>query len=455
MNHKLCSKGNIHRSWRGIKRGAVLSVLTVASVFVSASVLGNDIPAQPTVLTDQEQALVDWVDDRATLLLDELKLHVNQNTGTQNISGLNSYRSLLQQELDKLGFETATHSSESIPILNCEGGQFDIADHLTATMRGPSSNRLFLNGHMDTVFGVDDEFQTLLIEDDGTLKGPGVADMKGGIVIMLNALRALEAHGLLKQAHMTVLLNSDEEIGSLGSRPLIETIAREHDLGLVFEGSYQNLVTRARKGLGQARIKVTGRESHAGAAHEEGVSASLELALKIIAIEGLTDYSRQTTVNVGVMAGGEKRNTIPGCAEAYIDMRFPDQESGQELKQAVLVEAGKKYVENNRHPGLPTTEVWATLHRPVKAPHPVVDDLIRQAMGLSEVIGEPIVGSRLSGGGTDGSIAQGVGLPTMDSLGMDGSGAHSSREQSSVKTLVARTKLAAVLLARLIQKNKE
>jgi len=259
------------------------------------------------------------------------------------------------------------------------------------------------------VFSSEDEFQALEILADGTLKGPGVADMKGGIVIMLYALRALKREGLLKDANLTILLNSDEEIGSLGSRALIEEIAKQHDIGLVFEGSYENRVTRARKGLGQARLKIIGRESHAGGSHQEGVSANLELAHKIIEIEKLTDYQRQVTVNTGVMGGGEKRNTVPGCADAYIDMRFPTLEAK-------------------------------------------VDALISEAMGISRLLGEPIVGTRYSGGGTDGSIAQSVGLPTMDSLGMDGRGAHSSREQSTVRSLIARTKLATVMLARQIAK---
>jgi len=207
-------------------------------------------------------------------------------------------------------------------------------------------------------------------------------------------------------------------------------------------------VTRARKGLGQARIRVMGRESHAGGAHEEGVSANLELARKIVEIEGLTNYEEKLTVNTGVMRGGEKRNTVPGCADAYIDMRFPSREGGEHLKSSIQAVASKKHSEYARYPELPSSESWAVLHRPVKSQHPRVDELIAVAMGISDHLNQPIVGTRYSGGGTDGSIAQGVDLPTMDSLGMDGVGAHSSREASSVLTLIERTKLAAIMLSR-------
>lgn len=426
---------------------------SIASANASGTKNNNetqDLVAEHTTLSEAEEELLAWIDAHEATILAELSRHVNLNTGTDNIEGLNRYREIFKHDLQKLGFSTSEHSSAPIPVLSCEGSEVQIADHLLAVRHGEVGPKILLNGHLDTVFSADDEYQSLSIERDGVLKGPGVADMKGGLVIMLNALRALDQAGLLDGAQLSVLLNTDEEIGSLGSRALIEQQAKLHDIGLVFEGSYQNKVTRARKGLGQARIKVIGRESHAGGAHSDGVSANLELAHKIVALEQLTDYSKKTTVNTGVMGGGEKRNTIAGCADAYIDMRFPSEDLGQQLKQSLAEIAASKSVRNERHPDYPKVEFWASLHRPVKAQHPRVDQLIKQAMGLSAQIGEPITGTRYAGGGTDGSIAQAVGLPTIDSLGIDGVGAHSSREAASVKSLMARTKLVAVMLARLI-----
>lgn len=424
----------------------------VGTIVVACIVIVASASASEFKLSPGETQMVEWVAEHESSMLEELTSHVNINTGTANIGGIDNYRDLLEQNLLELGFKTDQHSSDSIPVLNCAGGEHKIANHLVATRKGKSSRRILINGHMDTVFSKGDDFQTLFIATDGTLKGPGVADMKGGMVIMLNSLRALNEVGLLEGATITVLLNSDEEIGSLGSRSLIEKLAKQHDIGFVFEGSYNNMATRGRKGLGQARIKITGRESHAGAAHEDGVSANLELAHKIIEIEKLTNYKNDTTVNVGVMAGGEKRNTISGCADAYIDMRFPSKQEGETLKTNILDIASSTSTSNSNYPKLPIIEGWAVLHRPAKQQNDTVDELIAEAMGLSKLIGEPIVGTRYSGGGTDGSIAQAVGLPTIDSFGMDGLGAHSSREQSSVKTLMARTKLAAVMLSRQISK---
>lgn len=426
----------------------------LAMLFMLAEpVQAEEIAAMDVELTPQEQRLIDWVDQHGKQILQELDVHIGMNTGTSNIPGLDRYRALLATDLEALGFDTRVVAAESFEILTCEGGTMAFADHLVATHTGDKPNRILLNGHMDTVFGVDDEFQSLTVEPGGILHGPGVVDMKGGIVVMLNALRALDAEGLLEGANITVLLNSDEEIGSLSSRALIEELAREHDVGIIFEGAGDHRFTRARKGLGQVRLRVTGRESHSGAAHEKGVSANLALARQIVAIEELTDYGTQVTVNTGVMGGGEKRNTIPGCADAYIDLRYPDAESGRALLAGVHAVAEADYVSNPAYPKLPVTDIWSTLHRPVKAPHPVVDALIAEAMGLSQLIGEPIVGTDYSGGGTDGSIAQSVGLPTVDSLGLNGEGVHSSRERTTVDSLMARTKLAAVLLARQIERQ--
>jgi glutamate carboxypeptidase len=417
----------------------------------SSSGYAADIIAAEVTLSPGEQQMLDWVDAHREQLLVELTEHVSVNTGTDNIEGIDRYRDILASDLQELGFATRKEAAGPIPVLTCDGGSVSVADNLVATRKGSSPRRILLNGHMDTVFSAGDDFQSLSVDPDGTLHGPGVLDMKGGIVVMLNALRALSALGFLDEANITILFNSDEEIGSLGSRALIEELAAQHDMGLVFEGTRENRMTRSRKGLGQVRLKVTGRESHAGASHEQGVSANLELAHQVVAIEQLTDYERGVTVNVGVMEGGEKRNTIPGCADAYIDLRYPTLDDGEYLLGAVDEIAAQTYTGNPNYPELPTTEVWGVLHRPVKEENTEVDALIAQAMGLSQLIGEPIVGSIYSGGGTDGSIAQGVGLPTADSFGLNGSGGHSSREKTSLQSLVARTKLAAIIISRQIQ----
>ncbi len=414
------------------------------------SMVSGEIQAKHTQLTEQEKQLVEWVGSKQAAMLKDLETYVNINTGTLNHDGLNQFRDLLDEEFEMLGFDTAVRPGGEMELLSCQERKVVFAEHLLARHTGKNSTKVLLNGHLDTVFPKDDEFQTMTLEADGTLKGPGVLDMKGGILAMTYALKALHHHGRLQNANITIFLNTDEEVGSLGSRSYLEDLAMQHDVGLVFEGSQDHKLARQRKGLGQARIKVTGREAHAGEAHAKGVSANVELAHKVIALEALTDYDTMTTVNIGTMQGGEKRNTRPGCAEAFVDLRYVDIQDGQKLKAQVEHIALTQYTHHPDFPDLPKSEVWTSLHRPAKAIHPVTDQLIAQAMGLSAVIGEPIVGTYLSGGGTDGSLMQAKGLPTVDSLGLNGEGAHSSREWTTTKSLMARTKLVTVLLDRLI-----
>jgi glutamate carboxypeptidase len=433
------------------KCSAIVAILTATLADVPASGQEmSELNAIETRLTAPEAALATWIDARRDEMLAELRAHVSMNTGTGNIAGIDAYRRVVERELQAIGFSTRTVPNPSTPILTCSGGNMAFADNLVAELRGNNDERIFLNGHMDTVFPAMDEFQALEVLDDGSLRGPGVLDMKGGILVMLYALRALNAAELLDDAYITVALNSDEEIGSLGSRRLIEQLAREHSVGLIFEGSNDNRMTQARKGLGQVRWVVHGRESHAGSAHEDGVSATLELANKIVEVEQLTDYERHVTVNTGVFAGGEKRNTVPGCADAYIDLRFPDSQSGERLVQQIQELANRRFVSNPKYPDLPRTEMWSSLHRPAKPERAEVNRMIETVMGLSRILGEPVEGGYYSGGGTDGSLTQAVGLPTLDSLGLDGTGSHSSRETTSIASLMARTKLAAVILYRLI-----
>ncbi len=425
-------------------------IFIFVSTFLPSLLAHGEISSKPIQLTEQEKLMVEWIQSQQSTLLADLHTYVTINTGTFNHAGLNHLRNLLETELQSLGFATESRPGGEIEMLSCTKNTMRFAPHLLARRTGVQPTNILLNGHLDTVFPKHDDFQSMIIEEDGTLKGPGVLDMKGGIIVMTYALKALHQFGLLQAATITIFLNTDEEIGSFGSRPILEELAQHHDLGLIFEGSKDHKLVRQRKGLGQGRIKVTGREAHAGAAHAEGVSAILELAHKVVALEALTNYDALRTVNVGTMQGGEKRNTRPGCAEAAVDLRFADTRDGRSLESQVRHIALTQYTHHPSLSDFPKSEVWTVLHRPVKGIHPITDQLIAEAMGLSAHLGEKIVGTYLSGGGTDGSLTQAQGLPTLDSLGLNGGGAHSSREWTTVASLMARTKLAAVLLNRLI-----
>jgi glutamate carboxypeptidase len=388
-------------------------------------------------LNGNELELTQWLEDEEGNMLELLERLVNINSGSLNKAGVDEMAAILSRELRDLGFSISSFPGEVIAMPSCPGSNYnvDVADHVLASKSG-SGKKLLLMGHLDTVFPPSSQFQTFR-RNGNTMYGPGVSDMKGGLVVMLYALKALEKFGLLEDKSMTILLNSDEEMGSLSSRKYVEEQALLHDYGLVYE-SGTNMV-RTRKGLGQARFVVHGRASHAGGAHQEGRSAIKELAYKIVELENMTDYESGVTVNVGVVSGGEARNTISPCAEALVDLRYPEPQQGLDARdqfESIFGDVLSYPVETRDI----TTDSWINLHRPPKIPTPESDHLLDRTLAIGRLLGMNI-GTTDSGGGTDGSLAQGVGLPTLDSLGSSGTGAHSEREQGIVSSLVDRAQL--------------
>ncbi len=418
---------------------------SVLALNLSLAALAQE-PVEPAI-NAEEQEMVVWLDEREEEMLALLERITNMNSGSLNSAGLDAVAAVFDEELRGLGFSTSRLPGELIEMPSCPGSEYsvDLADHLLARRPGNGS-RLLLMGHIDTVFPPDSPFQTFRREGD-TIYGPGVADMKGGLVVMLYALKALAAADALDEAAFTVLLNSDEEMGSLSSRKYLEEEALNHDWGLVYESSGIDTMTRQRKGIGQARLVVTGRAAHSGGAHEQGLSAIKELAYKIVQIENMTNYETGLTVNVGVVNGGEARNTISPCAEALIDLRYPQPEQGVaavELWREIFERVYSYPVDS----GEITTESYINLHRPPKIPTPESDYLLDKTIAIGRLLGQDI-GIVDSGGGTDGSLTQGVGLPTIDSLGIAGSGAHSNREEARASSLAERAALSAVLIRRL------
>jgi len=423
---------------------AIMAVILLA--ILSSTTRGAESTEAP--LSGTEQALLTWIDSQEQVMIDFLETVTNINSGSLNQDGLERISAIFRNELNALDFNTRTLPGHLIEMPHCPGSDLslDLADHLLATRAG-SGTRVLLMGHMDTVFPIDSPFQAFSRDGD-QVSGPGVYDMKGGLVILLFALKALDQFNLLDEHAISVLLNSDEEVGSLSSRQYLEQQAALHDYGLVFEGSVENNMIRARKGLGQARFVVNGRASHAGAAHQDGRSAIRELAYKIIEIENMTDYEAGLTVNVGLISGGEARNMVAPCAEAMVDLRYPEPQQGV-VAQRRFEEIATALYSVPEDSGDVSTDVWINLHRPPKIPTAASDLLLNRTVAISRLLGRE-VGIADSGGGTDGSLTQAVGLPTLDSLGIIGSGAHSQREVAELASLVYATQRAALLIHRLL-----
>lgn len=435
----------LHTITRHRRSSLGLCSLLIALVFTATSSFAAE-EVEPALSQDEVQ-LGDWLGGQEENMLEMLERITNINSGSLNKAGVDELAEIFSEELRALGFSISSLPGDFIEMPSCPGSDYniDVTDHVLATNAG-SGKKLLVMGHLDTVFPTTSPFQSFRREGD-TLYGPGVADMQGGLVIMLYALKALHEAGELSDKSITVLLNSDEEIGSLSSRKYLEQQAPLHDYGLVYESSGNDSLARQRKGLGQARFVVHGKASHAGGAHQQGRSAIKELAYKIVEIENMTDYESGVTVNVGVVAGGEARNTIAPCAEAFVDLRYPEPQQGLD-SVANFEQIFDNVYSYPVDSGELRAESWTNLHRPPKVPTAESDYLLEKTRSIGRLLGQEL-GVHDSGGGTDGSLTQAVGLPTLDSLGIAGSGAHSDREQARLSSMVERATLSAILIRRL------
>jgi glutamate carboxypeptidase len=313
------------------------------------------------------------------------------------------------------------------------------AGDIVAARWGAGAGGALLLCHMDTVWGVGTLAARPVRVEDGRLYGPGAFDMKGGIVTALWAVRALHELGLMPDRRITLLINSDEEIGSDASRALIETEALAHEVVFVMEPAHppHGALKTWRKGVGDYRVTVTGRAAHAGAAHDEGINAIEELAHQIIAIQALTDYAAGTTVNVGVIGGGTRSNVVPEQAWAHVDVRVMNAAEDGRISAAL----------RTLQPKLAgaTISVTGGLNRPPMVRTAEIAALFQRAAGIAAELGFAVQEAG-TGGGSDGNFTAALGAVTLDGLGVTGDGGHALHEHVVISSLPERAALLAGLL---------
>ena len=344
-----------------------------------------------------------------------------------------------KQALDRLGRELA-HEFEGLGGAISLHRQEDAGDHLQADFPGASSAKpVLLLGHFDTVWEVGTLQQMPWRVADGRAWGPGSFDMKSGIAIMLYALRALrELRGALPRP-VSVLLVTDEEIGSNSSRPVTEALAKQAAAVLVCEPAQglNGALKTARKGVGEYLVKVTGRATHSGLDFEKGASAILELAQQIGVIATFTDLGRGITVNPGVIHGGTRSNVIAAEAVAEVDARVTRLADAPELD--ARFRALKPF-----NPAC-KVEVTGGVNRPPLERTEAVARLYELARGIAQELGWKL-GEAAVGGGSDGNFTAALGIPTLDGLGGVGEGAHAQNESVLVDELPRRAALLAALI---------
>jgi glutamate carboxypeptidase len=315
-------------------------------------------------------------------------------------------------------------------------------DHLQVDFAGTGRAKpVLLLGHLDTVYPLGTLATMPCRVADGRLWGPGAFDMKSGIALMLHAIEALRAwHEDVLPRPVTVLLVSDEEVGSDTSRLITENLARKSAAVLVLEPSHgpKGAVKTARKGIGEYVLKVTGKAAHSGLDFEKGQSAIAELARQIVAIQKLIDLKRGLTLNIGTVQGGTRVNVIPAEASAVLDVRVAREQdaAGIDRKLRSLKPFNRKC----------KLEISGGMNRPPMERTSSVAALYKKAAEIAKQMGWKLKEAAV-GGGSDGNFTAGLGIPTLDGLGGVGEGAHATHESILISELPKRAALLAELIA--------
>ncbi len=299
-----------------------------------------------------------------------------------------------------------------------------------------SRKPVLLLGHLDTVWPLGTLRTMPWRMSDGRFYGPGVLDMKSGVVMALAAIRALVQLGISRP--ITLLLNPDEEVGSPVSRPITERLALASQCVLVLEAAQGLACKTARKGVGDYHLHVTGVASHSGVDFSSGHSAILELARLLQTIAGFTDLRRGITVNPGVISGGTRSNVVAEHAFAEVDVRIA------RASDAARVDRLFRSLRCT-DPGC-KLEITGGINRPPMERKPGTVALYKQARKLAAELGFQL-DEASTGGGSDGNFTAALGVPTLDGLGAVGEGAHAAQESIVIEHLVPRTALLAALLA--------
>ncbi|HVC81023.1 MAG TPA: M20 family metallopeptidase [Chloroflexota bacterium] len=369
-------------------------------------------------------------------LLTELAVLSAMDCGTYDKAGVDAVGRLIRVKAETRGATVATF----------DGGE--LGDSLVATWRGTGTARVLLVGHLDTVYPRDWPTGHPFIIEGDRARGPGTADMKGGLLTGLYALDALRAAGFADFAEIAFVFNSDEEIGSPSSTALIRRVAEGRDAVLVLEpGRANGNIVSARKGMGTFELTVTGQAAHAGVDPEKGRSAILELAHQTVALHTLSNLPAGITVNVGTVNGGTRGNVVAAEAVAKIDLRARAREDLE-----TTIAAMHRLAANVTVPGTTASLTGAIGHQPM-ARTEAIAHLVALCQESARAAGFTVE-ETATGGGSDGNTTAAMGVPTLDGLGPVGGGAHSPDEYLEVSSLVPRAAMLAGLITKVCKEKR-
>ncbi len=376
-------------------------------------------------------SLNEGVRQRQQPLLDSLEQIVRFETPSTDKAAVDRLVSHLREQCSRLGGTVEEHPQSDwgdLSVVSWPGSQ-------------DSDGQMLIMTHIDTVWPVGTIERLPWSVDGDIARGPGVFDMKASVAMMLEAIRLIQEKQLIHRP-IKWLINTEEEMGSPVSRSLIEELARESEIVLCLEPPVppKGALKTSRKGVGMFTLNVTGKASHAGADPTSGVSAIQELANQVQYLHSLTDHDLGTTVNVGVVKGGTRRNVIAAEAEALIDLRVVTKTEAEKAVEAIM----------GCRASLPgaTVSVEGGLNRPPMERTEAIAAAFQRTRQIGLELGLELEEAS-TGGASDGNFTAAVGTTTIDGLGCPGDGGHADHEHILISGLVERTALLTALISEL------
>jgi glutamate carboxypeptidase len=382
-------------------------------------------------------ALLSIAERRYEEFVAALERMVNVDCGSYSPSGVNEIADMCQARLEASGWSVRRMPHEPV------SGEPRLGDLVIGTLEGGGGPAILLVGHMDTVFDDGTVAERPFAIDGDRARGPGVSDMKAGLLTGMFAVEVLQEVGFDGFGTITYVCNPDEEIGSPFSGPVIRELAPGHDVAFVLEGARANGdIVSARKGITDYTISITGRAAHAGVEPEKGRNALLEAAHKIVELQALNGRWPGVTVNVGVARGGTRSNVVPERCELHVDLRSPELETLEAAEAEI-----ERIMADHVVPDVVTEVRGNGWHRPMEKKEGGTR-LAALAIDVASELGFELRDAA-TGGASDANTTSAAGTPTIDGLGPVGGDDHAPAEWIDLRSVAPRMALLAGIIARL------
>ncbi|MEM9707144.1 MAG: hydrolase, partial [Pseudomonadota bacterium] len=394
----------------------------------------------------EDAAAIERLNGANQAMLDETIKWAEHNTGSWNFDGLNAFAPTLADAFSDLDADVRLDPGEPFEVVG-KNGDIDTLETgpiLNVCARPDAPIQVVMSGHYDTVFPPN-TFETISDMGDGRVNGPGLADMKGGLVVMLNALKAFEASALKDRLGYRIVVTPDEEIGNFASAPALTEAAQSGALiGMTYEPSMENgAFSGARKGSAVYDAVIKGRAAHAGRAKEDGASAIEAAAKIVVALEAMNGGRSGVSVNVGAIDGGSAVNIVPDTAIIRFGARAPTEQdaawANDEISEIIRRETELEGLSGHLHGGF---------YRPPKPRNAAQEALFQAVTGAGKALGLSLEFVD-TGGVCEGNNIFAAGVPNVDTLGVRGGRIHSADEFVTSDSFVERASLSALILNRL------